>query len=425
MHYVRQQQAYGLGHAVFALGILWLAIRFCVAELCVILCEKEGAMPVTIKVGIVTLIGWENYGNRLQNYATQEILQELGCKVETLVYLPVVKGTSIDYLHKLQKMTFSGLLLTITTRIKRVIQPNARDLKLSELLRIRHRALRIFCEQYIAETGTMRGQDSLPKTLGEHYDKFVVGSDQVWSPHGAQRSPFFFLAFAPVKKRIAYAASFGVSRLPKECESEYKDWITEMAHVSVREDDGAHIVKSITGRDVPVLVDPTLMLTKEQWLAIARPARNKPATPYILTYFLGEMPDILRRQIDDAALRHHLCVVHLNSVEDETNYTVGPGEFVDYMSSASYILTDSYHGAIFSMIFSKSFAVYERSGGEYSMFSRINTLLSKFKLESCRRDTVNDGMNLCNIDYTHVPPLLSAERTKAINYLKEALFDKT
>ena len=111
----------------------------------------------------------------------------------------------------------------------------------------------------------------------------------------------YFLTFADKSKRIAYAPSFSCPKLPKSHEKKYRKWLREMSRVSVRETEGAELIRELTGIDAPVLVDPTLLLSKKQWLSIANKASNRPEQGYILTYFLGEISSDTEQYIQNLA----------------------------------------------------------------------------------------------------------------------------
>jgi hypothetical protein len=251
-----------------------------------------------------------------------------------------------------------------------------------------------------------------------NYDFFITGSDQVWNPFYNGFSSIYFLEFAPKEKRIAYAPSFGIPKIPAVYKEKYKKWIMEIPYLSVREESGAKIIKELTGRDVPVLVDPTLMLTREKWLSIAKEDPYKPDKPYLLTYFLGEIPKGTRKRIKKIARDYNLEIVRLADTRDKKRYIAGPGEFIDYINSADLVCTDSFHGSVFSILMETPFIVFDRVGT--SMYSRIETLLNKFNLHSRQANYIKDD-EIFNIDFSHIPPILDEERKKALNYLKEAL----
>src|SRR5699024_4424214 len=132
----------------------------------------------------------------------------------------------------------------------------------------------------------LKNNETPHEKLGD-FDFFIVGSDQVWNPHNLHGTSFYFLDFAPKEKRISYSASFGIDSIPEKYEKLYIEKLSEMSHISVREHAGANIVKKLTGTDAPVLVDPTMLLTKDEWLSLSKRASNRPKSPYMLTYFLG------------------------------------------------------------------------------------------------------------------------------------------
>ena len=133
------------------------------------------------------------------------------------------------------------------------------------------------------------------------------------------------------------------------------------------------------------------------------------------------MTEIYRGQIKRIAKENNLGVIKLGDITEKDTYITGPSEFIDYLNSCSIFCTDSFHGVVFSILMEKPFIVYERMGTSSSMFSRIETLLNKFNLNSRKAENIRTDEEAFNIDYSHVPPLLEAERNKAINYLRDAL----
>lgn len=366
------------------------------------------------KVAILTLNGYYNYGNRLQNYALQESLKSLGFMVETIIYArSSQKLTLSERVQFLRDNSIKDIYSKINSKIWKSIR--------KESIKKRTNIFKKFTCDYIKETDYFISRDNIPSDIADKYDYFVTGSDQVWNPSSLGGSSIYFLTFAPKHKRIAYAPSFGVSEIKPEYKEKYKEWISEIPWLSVREDDGARIIKELTGRDAPVLVDPTLLLTKEKWLSIAKEAKNKPKGNYLLTYFLGGIPPKYKKQIKKIAKVNNLEVINLADIRDKETYRTGPSEFIDYINSCSVFCTDSFHGAVFSILFEKPFIVYERMGSTLSMFSRIETLLKKFKLESRKAENIKSNEDVFNIDFSHVPAILEAERKKSYDFLKEAL----
>lgn len=373
------------------------------------------------KIAIVTLNGYFNYGNRLQNYAAQEVLKSLGFSVETIIVetKPSIKKDKENNI--IERLLNSGgptaVLKKANNKLWHILNRN----KIKNYNEIRTDRFKEFTTDYILETNYSIAENKIPSNLSDEYDYFVVGSDQVWNPSYINGSSIYFLTFCSKEKRIAFSPSFGVSEIPPNYIEQYRDWLSGMYNISVREDAGAKIIKKLTGRDVPVLVDPTLMLTKEAWLSIASVSKTKPQGKYLLTYFLGSIENEYRKKINKIAKANSLEIVNLANIKDGNAYKTGPSEFIDYINSASVFCTDSFHGAVFSILMETPFIVFDRKSNSPSMFSRIDTLLNKFDLSSRKVENITSNNQIFNIDFTHVPQILNIERNNTSLYLKEAL----
>lgn len=194
-----------------------------------------------------------------------------------------------------------------------------------------------------------------------------------------------------------------------------------MTYLSVREEAGAKIIKELTGKDAFVHVDPTMLLTKEQWLSISETPLNKPSKPYLLTYFLGDIPIKRMKKLKEIAKNNNLELVNLAQIKDRKSYLTGPKEFIDYINSASVLCTDSFHGAVFSILLETPFIIFNGEGKTPSMNSRIETLLKKFNLESRFFDKIKLNDDVFEINYSHIDNILEKERNNSLNYLKNAL----
>lgn len=362
-----------------------------------------------MKIGIITLNGYFNYGNRLQNYSLQQILIDEGYAVETVVF----------EISNRKKKNEKAKLINCN-RLKRIIYNCIKKKVYYKINLQKQNIFKQFTEKNIFEKHIKADDYEMLVSISQEYDFFITGSDQVWNPNYNFGSSIYFLTFAEKHKRIAYAPSFGVSEIKPEFVENYKEWISGMNRLSVREDDGAKIIKDLTGRDAPVLVDPTLLLTREKWLSIAKEASNKPKGKYLLTYFLGGIPDNYKKQIKNIVKENGLEVINLGDIREKETYITGPSEFIDYINNCSILCTDSFHGTAFSILFEKPFIVFERIGST-SMYSRIDTLLNKFKLNYRKAENMAWGEDVFNIDFSHIPSILSSERKKAIDYLNDAL----
>lgn len=373
------------------------------------------------KIGILTINDYNNYGNRLQNYALQEVLKSLDLNVETIVnktsfdYLFMPNESKLDKIQRLLRLSPQEINSKINNKIYSVIY----NTKIKQSKLKRSREFVDFTKNNIIETDYFITEDKLENEKLSEYEYFVTGSDQVWNPSFRGGSYIDFLTFSPPEKRVSYAASFGVSHIPEEYITDYSRWLSEMSFVSVREEAGAKIVKNLTGRDVPVLADPTLILPKEQWIEVSKKANNRPDTPYLLTYFLGGPSKETRKKLDKLAREKNMTIINLGDITERETYETGPSEFLDYINNASAFFTDSFHGVVFSIIFETPFVVYERQSSGASMYSRIETILNNFDMKNREAKSFKD--DFFSMDFSGTHEVIDREYNKSVNYLKEAL----
>lgn len=365
------------------------------------------------KIGIITIVDYNNYGNRLQNYALQETLKKLDLDV-----VSIVNKTELSKISRL-KYILNYPPKEILIRVFNKLYKRNHLIQVGQHNAYRRKKFINFTSNYIKETQYFISELSMPKDKLTTFDYFIAGSDQIWNPNFRHGSSIDFLTFAPKEKRVSYAASFGIDEIPIKYKGNYKKWLSEMSYVSVREEAGAKIVKNLTGRDVPVLADPTLILPKEQWIEVSKKANNRPDTPYLLTYFLGGPSKETRKKLDKLAREKNMTIINLGDITERETYETGPSEFLDYINNASAFFTDSFHGVVFSIIFQTPFVVYERQSSGPSMYSRIETILDNFDMRD--REAEGFDQDIFSMDFSGTYEVLEREYEKSINYLKEAL----
>ena len=243
-----------------------------------------------MKIGIVTLIyatKFDNYGGTLQNYALSQVLSDMGHEVSTIA-LYYSKEPFCLY-GKIRRKLYCKYGIDI-----RISKKGIQCAKVEKYQKKRNDNFLQFRSEKI-HTDTRWIEKNNFRNLDSEYDLFIVGSDQVWNPYWAvNKTTFdgFFLRFARKDKRVSYAASFGVSMIPENQIGDYTKALLEFKRISVREDAGASIIKKLCNREAQVVLDPTLLLDKCQWECIQKKVLNiQTDSPYILTYFLGKMPE--------------------------------------------------------------------------------------------------------------------------------------
>lgn len=180
------------------------------------------------------------------------------------------------------------------------------------------------------------------------------------------------------QKRIAFSASIGYEELPTEVLERYTKYWKQMRYISVREDSAADIIEKATGKRPDVFLDPTLLLTQNEWNEIVEKPKCRIPDKYILGLFLGNMPQEIKTKYEQA---YGMEFVILNDKSFPDYYVLGPSEFVWLIQNAELVLTDSFHCSVFSIIYHKQFWIFERDDTELgNMFTRLETLLKRFDM---------------------------------------------
>lgn len=364
-----------------------------------------------MKVGIVTIYDLKNYGNRLQNYAVSEVLKSLGVYSDTLI----IDDTPLKRKIKNIIKVYLGKKPNIHWNLQEENKLFTKEY--SQLEFERYEKFKSFSHKNINIKYV-----KLSKNLNEQYDYFIAGSDQVWNTDIGHGLPWEFLTFAEPNKRIGYAPSFGGTEIHNRVDDVSK-YLCQMNSISIREFSGVSFIKNISGREAIHLIDPTLMLECSKWrLVEEKPATNLLPEKYILTYFLGNRNEGAEHIIQNLIDTYQLPVIRLRDINNSEIFVSGPSEFLYLIDHASLILTDSFHGSVFSFIFGKPFMVFNREGDLPNMMARVDSFLDMFYL---KRKYAGSGLpnDIWEHDYTEGYKQLDIERRKAIDFLKKALED--
>lgn len=313
------------------------------------------------KIGIITIVKVNNYGAELQAYALQKKLNLLGYDAEIIDYL-FYKNKA----HIKEKISRPFYPYPIKKKIKEFLEPwyhKIRCLPYWKNKQKREKAFDLFHKKHTRFSSICYRSYSQLYRNPPIYDVYCVGSDQVWNPGCYTNLNPYFVSFAPRgKKRISYASSFGVKVLPQHAQERYKDLLLQMDAISVREDAGVDIVNEISGRDAVKVADPTLLLTTDDWLEIAN-YDKVPTDKYILLYVLKDS-DYIKQKALEIGREQGLKVVRIcKEAYKQDKKTDGiidildaaPDDFLGLFSKAEIVLTNSFHGTVFSIMFRKEF----------------------------------------------------------------------
>lgn len=354
------------------------------------------------KVGIVTFHRALNYGAVLQSYALQKTVSSLGAKCEIVDY--ICPKITHDYTpFRVYKNDFLKSFAKSCVMCRR--RAKRRD------------AFQSFFNNYLVKSSKSYNPQNIGK-LKNDYDLFISGSDQVWSPRCVGFDPAYFLTFADDKQKYSYAASFAVTKLPDEYIDEYKKRLSGFQKFSVREQSGEKLVNDLTGKTAETHLDPTLLILADKWKKIAV---SKIKTPYILI-FTANPPVSLVNFALKLSKEKNLPIYYINDaphpVKHGINYVVAPTveEFVGYFMNAEYVVTNSFHGTVFSVIFNKSLFVEFRNKSGKNI--RSESLLNSLEIN---REITNGNADETHIDWQQVNKKLSLEVERSISYLKSIL----
>lgn len=361
-------------------------------------------------IGIVTINDLNNYGNRLQNYATVQYLEKLGFEVNTLIISQRNIKTTIRKIAELLKLK------------KKIAKHWSEEYKnrLSKNQLERYELFKDFSYRYcnIKQISYWKG---FHKKINKECDYFITGSDQVWNPLIGRGKDWEFLDFSDKEKNISWSASFGISEIPDKYKKKFKKYIMNIDNVSVREEAGVDIVNKLTGKKAELLIDPTMMISSDEWRSCAKAPNIEIPDRYILSFFLGEKDEKRKEQLNKLAQKNNCEIIDLLDKDCEVLYKTGPEEFIYLIENATLVCTDSFHASVFSILLDRPFYVFGRQGSGNNMNSRITTLLSKFNLMD--RLFVQDAVNKENLshNYDEAYEVLEVERKRTKEFLSNIL----
>jgi len=351
-----------------------------------------------MRIGIITITNdGYNYGNRLQNYALQHVLEHLGFQVETL-NRPLVGNQRLWYKHK--RRVFHFFFPFRQTRE----QKKSGSFFFWNLLHIKWSPILVSDEcdwSYIQD----------------RYDFFVAGSDQIWNPNYFWgKDPYMFLQFAKESQRIAYAPSFGIDKIEDEdTKGVFSKFLHNWKALSCREKSGSHIAGVLTNREIPCLLDPTLLLKDNEWIKISRFGQT-PRKRYIFLYVLGEMLCEYQEFVHHLAEEKNCKIVDI--MNNNRYFGSSPSRFLSLIRNADYVVSDSYHAFVFSVIFHKPFIHVDRSDSGTNMNDRFLSLSQKLEIDF---ETKGNIGQIGFVDWEIVEKRLQEERELSVQYLKQAL----
>ena len=389
-----------------------------------------------MKIGIVTYVKCDNYGAELQAYAMQYLFRKLGYDAEVL---------NLEKREKDLTSSVSAIFPAIINRFKvfgckapmkiikliiDVVERKKASRSYVEEEKDKHKLFTDFFEENIVHSEKYYTLESV-YVDNMPYDVFVAGSDQIWNYMHTDNLDVYFLMFANrfKAKKISYAASISIHDIPHRLLADYKKYFENLDYIAVRELRGKELVEKYSNKKAEVVLDPTLVVTKDEWKQnIANEIRKD--EKYVLIYTLSGS-FYIKELAKSIALRigKDCKVINIKSNFRNENsndgieylYNVGPKEWVGLILHAAYVVTDSFHGTVFSINFNVPFTTLVNPAS--NMNSRVMSILTIMQLQD--RIIYDDDSNLrpksLVVDYQKVNDVVRIWRAKSVDYITKAL----
>lgn len=369
------------------------------------------------KVGLTTIYSVPNYGSVLQTFATQETLKKLGCDCHIINYK---YPNEWHYKHGTPKVRLLSKIVS-SLGLKR---HHRKSLKLNT-----------FKKKHFNFTPTYKNLNELELAEWQSYDWIIVGSDQVWNPKFVKGDTAFMLSYLPENiKRFSLASSFACNSLPEEYISTYKKHLSRFDYISVREKNGINILRNelSINKNIEVLLDPTLLLSKEEWLQLIPRSTFKKEKPYILFYMLDyafdpkpyifEITEYFAKLLnyDIIILEGYISPIsHNNGIKIINMTDASIEEFIDLFCNANLVVTSSFHGTAFAVNFGIPLVsiIPENKGDD-----RQSTLLKSIGLiqNITPKGTKPESIHP-NYDINIEQKLLNNQRQKSLSWLNQTI----
>lgn len=360
------------------------------------------------KIGIITWHYYSNFGSALQTFASYHTLGRLG-------FDPIV----VNYRNR----RLYSEKLPIASRLKSSIKTILTSVPFAPL-KYKNNPEK-FRSRYIKETPLFFDEEP-GRNICKDLDAVLCGSDQIWAPN--VYNPFYFAHYLSGKniRKISYAASVGLNDIPDDLVDKYKVHLQDFYAVSVREQEGSDLLKKRCGIDAEVVLDPTLLVSADVYKSMQSTVKGISGR-YLFCYFLNKDHQY-RKAVEKYASEHQLQIVGVSDKPADGEWmlrltNLGADHFLWLINNAATVMTDSYHGSIFSLLFHKNLWTFVRFAEDSPICqnSRIRQLANNFHINHriISANSVIDDAKI--IDFDLFESQLSHLRDHSFNYLHKAL----
>lgn len=337
-----------------------------------------------MRIGIITIHNSPNYGASLQAFALWKYITDCGHECEII---DLHRPHQEDYIPSKKYVPYRKHKVSLLSHLKYLLCKSKRSDGKAEKRYLSDKAQERFDEfnRKISYSKPYYGIDMLYADPPV-YDVYVTGSDQLWNPSQFYCLEPYFLTFAPKeKKRISYAPSLGILEINAKEREDFSKWLQEYDSISVREQQAKQMLETLVHKHIECVADPTFLLDRNYWNSIARTPQE--GCPYILLFTLSYDTTLLE-YAKLLSVQGETKLIYLTAIQPSANgkgydaiTDAGPREWLGYIKNAEMVITNSFHGTVFSIILeAKNFFTYISPSNNRG--SRIVDLLNTFKLSS-------------------------------------------
>lgn len=356
-----------------------------------------------MKIGILTFHDAHNYGAVLQAFALKKYLKNVGADARIINYHHVDMEYGFPRKRKLKEKSLRGVYKHLYSKKDHYLRWEKFEKFIKELID--------------GEDETYRTEESLGKL---DIDVWISGSDQIWNSeitHGLNRG--YYLDFETNGKKVTYAVSMGIDKLDDHLEEDFKNYLKNIDCISVREASLKEYIEKFIDMPVEKVVDPTLLLTNDDYkeLYLNRIIKED----YLLIYAL-KTDERLKKMAEKIAAERKLKIIEINDYKNPNYYctqisNAGPHEFVTLFRDASFVISNSYHGTVFSILNHKEFITFRFMNRN----SRMETLLASAGLSERLIQTVEEYKNLKPINYKEVEEKMKKDINSSKDFIKRTI----
>lgn len=373
-----------------------------------------------MKIGIVSIHSAHNYGSVLQAYALQESLKKYSDEVDMINYRPNYLDCQYSIFSIKVYKRYKGIINKILHFVWRLIMIPGRLKKYNKFEK--------FIKNNMNTTKKYLNYDELCKEKLS-YDIVFVGSDQIWNTditEGFDKT--FYLGFLDDKsRRASYAASIGRKKLDEKYIELYKEYINKFDNISLREKSSVPILQGVTDKKINVTLDPTLLLSKKEWTLLSNGSKLKlNDEKYIFVYILQDNKEFVKI-VNAISEILNLKVYSMSKKKRFKNEKIfpnaGPEDFLKLCNNSQFVITNSFHGTVFSLIFEKNNCIVPHLNTGGRMIDLMDDVGLSDRVIS-EYTELNINKILTNIDYYKVNKKLEKYINESLSYIKGAIINE-